>query len=79
MAPITQPDPGADDTLNGVVAAIAMVADRTARRITVHVPDGAAMIGTVHLLARARGVEVRPVGSGRGAWDLVFTSEDAGG
>ena len=79
MAPNTQPDPVADDSLNGVLAAIAMVADHAANRITVHVPDGAAMIGAVHLLARARGVEVRPVGSGRGAWDLVLTSEEAGG
>ena len=79
MATSRHPIPVADDTLNGVLAAISMVADHAARRITVHVPDGAVMIGTVHLLARARGVAVRPVGSGRGAWDLVLTSEDAGG
>lgn len=79
MATFTPPDHGRDDALNGVLAAIAMVADHAARRITVHVPDGAAVIGAVHLLARARGVQVRPVGSGRGAWDLVFTSEESGG
>lgn len=79
MATVPQTDPVGDDALTGVLAAIVMVADHAARRITVHVPDGAAMIGTVHLLARARGVEVRPVASGRRAWDLVFTSEDVGG
>ncbi|MEO8246121.1 MAG: hypothetical protein ABI622_03285 [Chloroflexota bacterium] len=72
MATTMPLDPGSDDALNGVLAAIAMVADHGARRITVHVPDGASVIGAVHLLARARGVEVRPVGSGRGALDLVL-------
>jgi hypothetical protein len=78
MATSTPLAPGTDDALNGMLAAIAMVADHAAQRVTVHVPDGAAVIGAVHLLARARGVEVRPVGSGRGAWDLVFTCEQRG-
>lgn len=40
MATITQLHPDSDDALTGVLAAISMVADHAARRITVHVPDG---------------------------------------
>ncbi|HET7685263.1 MAG TPA: hypothetical protein VFM19_02535 [Candidatus Limnocylindria bacterium] len=68
-----------DDVLTGVRAAISMIADHAARRVTLHLPDGAAMLPAAYLLARARGVTVRPVGSGTSAWDLVFTAGDAGG
>ncbi len=69
----------ADDPLTGVRAAISMIAERTARRVTLHVANGAAVLPAAYLLARARGVTVRPVGSGASAWDLVFTADDAGG
>lgn len=68
-----------DDALAGIRAAVALVADHTARRVTLHLADGAAALPAAHLLARARGVAVRPVGSGTAPWDLVFSAGDAGG
>ena len=66
--------PRIDPALNPVRAAIDMVANGAATRITVHTMVGDQILPAARLLARAAGVTLEPTWrAGDAGWDLVVT------
>ena len=66
--------PHIDSSLDPIRAAIQMVADGSARRITVYAPDSARLLPAARMLARAAGVAVASAESSASEPDLVVIS-----
>jgi len=63
--------PHIDSSLDPVRAAIRMVADGSAKRITVYSPDTARLLPAARMLARAAGVAVEAAGVTESERDLM--------
>jgi 2-keto-3-deoxy-galactonokinase len=63
--------PHIDASLDPVRAAIRMVADGDARRVTIHVPGLGQILPAARQLARAAGVSVELIGTSATGRDLV--------
>jgi hypothetical protein len=59
---LTEEPPSIGASLDPIRAAISLVADGVARRVTVNLPSAVAVMPAARLLARAAGVEVELVG-----------------
>ena len=71
----SEPDdepPRIDPSLNPIRAAIRMVAEGTARRVTVHAPEPRLVLPAARLLARTAGVIVEVVGDRDDETDFVL-------
>ena len=63
--------PHIDSSLDPIRAAIQMVADGSAKRITVYTPDTARLLPAARMLARAAGVAIESAGVTESEPDLV--------
>lgn len=78
MDALTDEPPRIGSSLDPIRAAISLVADGVARRVTVNLPSAATVMPAARQLARAAGVEVELVGDvARG--DVTVRSDSARG
>jgi hypothetical protein len=75
---LTEEPPKIGASIDPIRAAISLVADGVARRVTVNLPSAASMMPAARQLARAAGVEVELVGD-VAAGDVTVRSDSARG
>ena len=78
MDALTEEPPRIGSSLDPIRAAISLVADGVARRVTVNLPSAATVMPAARQLARAAGVEVELVGE-VAAGDVTAQSDSARG
>lgn len=78
MDALTEEPPRIGSSLDPIRAAISLVADGVARRVTVNLPSAATVMPAARQLARAAGVEVELVGE-VAAGDVTARSDSARG
>ena len=78
MDALSDEPPNIGGSLDPIRAAISLVADGVARRVTVNLPSAAAVMPAARQLARAAGVEVELVGDVASS-DITVRSNSARG